>query len=82
MIGEGVRRRARILGSAFRLAYRFSGASQAVLESARLKTEGDRLVLEVSSATRAPDSEVVAERIKWLAAAMGLRTGVVEEKEG
>src|SRR5580704_8694918 len=77
LISEGARRRARILGSAFRLAYRFSGASQAVLESARLKTEGDRLVLEVSSATRAPDSEVVAERIKWLAAAMGLRTGVV-----
>ncbi len=81
LIGEGVRRRARILGSALRLAYRFSGASQAVLAGARLKTDGDRLVLEVAPAARAPDSEVVAERLRWLASAMGLRGGVVEERE-
>ncbi len=80
LIGEGAKRRARILGSALRLAYRFSGGSQAVLAGARLKTEGDRLVLEVAPAARAPDSEVVAERLKWLANAMGLRGGAVEER--
>ena len=80
MIGEGAKRRARILGSAMRLAYRFSGASQAVLAGATLKTEGDRLILEVAHAARAPDSEVVAERLKWLASAMGLRAGTVEER--
>jgi exopolyphosphatase/guanosine-5'-triphosphate,3'-diphosphate pyrophosphatase len=80
MIGEGARRRARILGSALRLAYRFSGTSKAVLAGARLKTEGDRLVLEVAPAARAPDSEVVLERLKWLAGAMGLRGSAVEER--
>jgi exopolyphosphatase/guanosine-5'-triphosphate,3'-diphosphate pyrophosphatase len=81
LIGEGAKRRARILGCALRLAYRFSGASQAVLSSAGLKIDGDRLVLEIAPAARAPDSEVVAERLKWLAGAMGLRGGVVEERE-
>ena len=52
-----------------------------MLAGARLKTEGDRLVLEVAPAARAPDSEVVAERLKWLANAMGLRGGAVEERE-
>jgi exopolyphosphatase/guanosine-5'-triphosphate,3'-diphosphate pyrophosphatase len=80
LIGDGARRRARILGSALRLAYRFSGASQKVLDGARLRTEGDRLVLEVAPAARAPDSEVVAERLRWLASAMGLRGGAVEER--
>jgi exopolyphosphatase/guanosine-5'-triphosphate,3'-diphosphate pyrophosphatase len=79
LIGEDGRRRARILGSTLRLAYRFSGASRNVLDSARLKIEGDRLVLEVAPSARAPDSEVVAERLKWLAAAMGLRFAAVEE---
>jgi exopolyphosphatase/guanosine-5'-triphosphate,3'-diphosphate pyrophosphatase len=80
LIGEGARKRARILGSALRLAYRFSGASPKVLASARLKTDGDRLVLEIAPAARAPDSEVVAERLKWLANAMGLRGAGVEER--
>ena len=66
----------------FRDALETQAVTDAVLESARLKTEGDRLVLEVAPTTRAPDSEVVAERIKWLAGAMGLRTGVVEEIGG
>jgi hypothetical protein len=36
-------------------------------------------VLEVAPTARAPDSEVVAERLKWLASAMGLRNAAVEE---
>ena len=81
LIGENARRRARILGSALRLAYRFSGAARDVLAGARLKIEGDRLVLEIAPSARAPDSEVVAERLKWLASAMGLRSGSVEERK-
>jgi len=80
LIGESARRRARILGSALRLAYRFSGASRAVLNGTRLKISGDKLVLEIAPAARAPDSEVVAERLKWLANAMGLRGAAVEER--
>jgi len=79
LIGEEGKRRARILGSAMRLAYRFSGASREVLAGARLKIDGDRLVLEVAPAARAPDSEVVAERLKWLAVAMSLKSASVEE---
>ena len=79
LIGEDGKRRARVLGSALRLAYRFSGASRSVLDSARLRIDGDRLVLEVAPSARAPDSEVVAERLKWLAAAMGLKSATVEE---
>lgn len=81
LIGDNARRRARILGSVLRLAYRFSGAARDVLAGARLKVEGDRLVLEIDPSARAPDSEVVAERLKWLANAMGLRGGSVEERK-
>lgn len=80
LIGEEGRRRARILGSALRLAYRFSGTSREVLAGARLRMEAERLVLEVAPAARAPDSEVVAERLKWLANAMGLKYAAVEER--
>ena len=81
LIGEGARARAR--GSSARRCGSPTASpatSQAVLAGARLKTEGDRLVLEVAPAARAPDSEVVAERLKWLAGAMGLRGPAVEER--
>ncbi len=80
MIGEHAKRQARILGSALRLAYRFSGASHDVLDGARLTIVGDKLVLEIDASARAPDSEVVIERLRWLANAMGLRGASVEER--
>ena len=55
------------------LAYRLSGSVPDVLANSRLSIDPDRLRLEVSPAARAPDSEVVAERLKLLAAAMGIR---------
>jgi exopolyphosphatase/guanosine-5'-triphosphate,3'-diphosphate pyrophosphatase len=67
------RRRAQILGRAILLAYRFSGGVPAVLESARLRIEPDRVRLEVTKAARAPDSEVVSDRLKLLAGAIGLK---------
>jgi exopolyphosphatase / guanosine-5'-triphosphate,3'-diphosphate pyrophosphatase len=55
------------------LAYRFSGAVPAVLATARLSIEADCVRLEVAAAARAPDSEVVVDRLRWLAAAVGAR---------
>src|SRR6202046_3377243 len=71
------RRRARILGRATLLAYRFSGGVPAVLESARLRIDPDCIRLEVAAAARAPDSEVVSERLKLLASAIGVKRSEV-----
>jgi exopolyphosphatase/guanosine-5'-triphosphate,3'-diphosphate pyrophosphatase len=71
------RRRAQILGRAILLAYRFSGGVPAVLESARLRIEPDCVRLEVTRAARAPDSEVVSDRLKLLASAIGVRRSEV-----
>jgi exopolyphosphatase / guanosine-5'-triphosphate,3'-diphosphate pyrophosphatase len=73
------RRLAQILGRAVLLAYRFSGGVPAVLESARLRIAPDCLRLEVAGAARAPDSEVVSDRLKLLASAMGIRRSEVIE---
>jgi exopolyphosphatase/guanosine-5'-triphosphate,3'-diphosphate pyrophosphatase len=71
------RRRAQILGRAILLAYRFSGGVPAVLESARLRVEPDRVRLEVAAAARAPDSEVVSDRLRLLANAIGVKRSEV-----
>jgi exopolyphosphatase/guanosine-5'-triphosphate,3'-diphosphate pyrophosphatase len=71
------RRRAQILGRAILLAYRFSGGVPAVLEGARLHIELNRVRLEVTAAARAPDSEVVSDRLKLLANAIGVRRSEV-----
>jgi exopolyphosphatase / guanosine-5'-triphosphate,3'-diphosphate pyrophosphatase len=73
----GMRSRAQILGRAILLAYRFSGGVPEVLAGARLRIESDSVRLEVGAAARAPDSEVVGDRLKLLAAAMGLRRGEI-----
>ena len=66
-------RRAEILGRTILLAYRFSGGVPAVLAGARLRIEKNCVRLEVASAARAPDSEVVGDRLRLLAAAVGVR---------
>ena len=43
-----------------------------MLESASLKIEHDRVIL-TADAARAPDSELVGDRLKLLAAALGVR---------
>ncbi len=71
-----------MLGRAIQLAYRFSGVVPAVLASARLRLDPDCVRLEVSPAARAPDSEVVVDRLRWLAAAVGAkRTEIVVREE-
>ena len=76
------RRRAQILGRAILLAYRFSGGVPAMLAGARLNVEADRVRLEVGAAARAPDSEVVGDRLKLLAAALGVRRSEIVVAEG
>jgi exopolyphosphatase/guanosine-5'-triphosphate,3'-diphosphate pyrophosphatase len=66
------RLRAEILGRALLLAYRISGGVPSILESARLTIEPDRLTL-TADAARAPDSEVVGDRLKLLATAIGVK---------
>ncbi len=73
LLGTEESRRAQILGRAILLAYRFSGGVPGVLASARLRIEPDLVRLEVAAAARAPDSEVVADRLKMLANAVGVK---------
>ena len=73
LLPAAAQRRAMILGRAILLAYRFSGSVPEVLAGARLRVTGDTLRLEVDAATRVPDSEVVLDRLKLLAAALGVK---------
>ncbi len=82
LLTPALRRRAQILGRAMQLAYRFSGVVPAVLAGARLRLDPHCVRLEVSPAARAPDSEVVVDRLRWLAAAVGVkRTEIVVREE-
>ena len=82
LLSPASQRRAQILGRAILLAYRFSGAVPAVLASARLRIEADCVRLEVASAARAPDSEVVVDRLRLLASAVGVpRSEIVVRDE-
>ena len=73
LLSPSALRRALILGRTMFLAYRFSGGVPALLATARLRLNADRVRLEVGSAARAPDSDVVAERLRLLASVMGVR---------
>jgi exopolyphosphatase/guanosine-5'-triphosphate,3'-diphosphate pyrophosphatase len=79
LLAPSERRRAQILGRAILLAYRFSGGVPAVLESARLRIDRECVRLEVTKAARAPDSEVVSDRLKLLASAIGVKRSEVVE---
>jgi len=81
LLAPAERRRAQILGRAILLAYRFSGGVPAVLESARLRLEPNSVRLEVAAAARAPDSEVVSDRLKLLANAIGVKRSEVVDTD-
>jgi len=74
LLSELARRRAQILGRAIVLAYRLSGSVPEVLAASRLVVLPDLLRLDVTPAARVPDSEVVADRLKLVANAMGVRS--------
>jgi exopolyphosphatase/guanosine-5'-triphosphate,3'-diphosphate pyrophosphatase len=82
LLSPALRRRAQILGRAILLAYRFSGGVPAVLSGARLRIEPNIVRLEVAAAARAPDSEVVGDRLKLLANALGVRRSEIVGVEG
>jgi exopolyphosphatase/guanosine-5'-triphosphate,3'-diphosphate pyrophosphatase len=71
LLAPAERRRAEVLGRALLLAYRIAGGAPAILESARLEIGRDKVTLSADAA-RAPDSEVVGDRLRLLAAALGV----------
>jgi exopolyphosphatase / guanosine-5'-triphosphate,3'-diphosphate pyrophosphatase len=81
LLAPNTRRRAQILGRALLLGYRISGGVPAVLAGSRLIVETDGVRLEVGKAGRAPDSEVVGDRLKLLANAIGVRRSEIIEVE-
>jgi exopolyphosphatase/guanosine-5'-triphosphate,3'-diphosphate pyrophosphatase len=80
LLSRSDRRRALILGRAITLAYRLSAGMPAVLSGSRLKIENDSVRLEVGRAARVPDSEVVTDRLKLLASAIGVRRSEITER--
>jgi exopolyphosphatase/guanosine-5'-triphosphate,3'-diphosphate pyrophosphatase len=79
LLSPGLRRRAMILGRTLLLGYRFSGGVPDILAGARLHIGPDIVRLEVGRAARVPDSEVVGDRLRLLAGAIGVRrTEIVE----
>ena len=62
-----------ILGRVLLLGYRFSGGVPEILAGARLHIGTDIVRLEVGAAGRVPDSEVVGDRLRLVAAAIGVR---------
>ncbi len=83
LLSRATRRRAVILGRALTLAYRLSAGVPEVLAGSRLTVGTDMVTLEVGRAARVPDSEVVADRLSALAAAIGVkRFEVVERPNG
>ena len=74
-----VRKRAQILGRAILLGYRLSGSVPGVLAGSRLSLLTGCLRLEVGTAARIPDSEVVGDRLKLLAAALEVKRWEVVE---
>jgi exopolyphosphatase/guanosine-5'-triphosphate,3'-diphosphate pyrophosphatase len=72
-------RRAQILGRALLLGYRLAGGVPEILTAADLHIDDKRVRLTVRPTARVPESEVVADRLKLLANAVGVRrTEVIE----
>ncbi len=79
LLSPALRRRALILGRVLLLGYRLAGSVPEILARARLRIEAGAVRLEVSRAARVPDSEVVGDRLRLVASALGVRrTQVVE----
>ncbi len=80
LLSKPLRRRATILGRAMTLAYRLSAGAPAVLAETELRVETDAIRLVVGQTARVPDSEVVADRLAALAAAIGVKGAEVVER--
>ena len=80
LLAQEPRKRALILGRAILLGYRLSGCAPDVLRGCALHAEAEELLLVVGKAGRIPDSEVVGDRLRLLAGALGLRKCRVVER--
>jgi len=79
LLSPAARRRALILGRVMLLGYRISGSVPSILEGARLRIAADAVRLEVAASVRVPDSEVVLDRLKLVASALGVKRTEVAE---
>lgn len=71
LLTERLRDRARLLGSALRLAFRVSAATRGILHQSRLQVDGSALELFLPGDGSVPDGEAVQRRLKALAAVGG-----------
>ena len=71
LLSSSQRQRALILGRVLLLGYRLSGSVAEILADSRLRIIGDTVRLEVGTRARVPDSEVVRDRLRLVAAALG-----------
>jgi exopolyphosphatase / guanosine-5'-triphosphate,3'-diphosphate pyrophosphatase len=78
LLSKAMRKRAQVLGRAITLAYRISAGMPKVLAGSKLRIGSDAVHLAVGQTARVPDSEAVAERLKLLAGAIGLKAFRVE----
>jgi exopolyphosphatase/guanosine-5'-triphosphate,3'-diphosphate pyrophosphatase len=82
LLSRSLRRRALILGRVLLLGYRLSGSVPEILANAQLSIAAGVVRLEVGHGARVPDSEVVRERLNFVASAVGIaRTEIVEGRE-
>ena len=72
LLPRSSRKRAQILGRAILLAYRVSAGMPAVLNRSRLRITGNCVHLDIADVARVPDSEAVTDRLRLLAAAVGV----------
>jgi exopolyphosphatase / guanosine-5'-triphosphate,3'-diphosphate pyrophosphatase len=72
LLSRAQRKRAQVLGRAITLAYRVAAGMPQVLASSRLRIDRDCVDLHVGDFARVPDSEAVTDRLKLLAAAVGV----------
>jgi exopolyphosphatase/guanosine-5'-triphosphate,3'-diphosphate pyrophosphatase len=79
LLGESARRRAEILGRTMLLGFRLSGSVPEILDRARLEIGAGTVRLEVDRTAGVPDSEVVAERLRLLGAAVGVKDTQINE---
>ncbi len=75
-------RRARILGQAMQLAYRFSGVVPEILVNSRLVVTSASVYLEVGEEARASDSEEALARLQALAATVGAHDAEIRARGG
>jgi exopolyphosphatase/guanosine-5'-triphosphate,3'-diphosphate pyrophosphatase len=81
LLPAAVVRRAQLLGRALLLGYRLAGGVPEILTAAELRIGDKKVRLTVHPAARVPESEVVADRLKLLADAAGVRRIEVVEAE-